>query len=257
MLAWAWAHTERARLVAITTPGNTRSWGLMERLGMTRRADGDFDHPALAEGDPLRRHLTYHGIGPAAPSRHVGDVGSVGTDASAMTARLPLRLRRRPRRATRPAPDRGCRRAPRRSPANASRSLASADACARQSSSAASAVCAVSHASLPTVRAPATRRRPRARAASASKPLADASSLPPSVYQLRIEHRIGDDRRGRARPPARRSPPLRRARCQRRIARLSAAQPAAAGTGGRRASSHRPMRRKNPAQRTCAPRQPF
>jgi hypothetical protein len=26
---------------------------------MTRLPDGDFDHPALAPGDPLRRHLTY------------------------------------------------------------------------------------------------------------------------------------------------------------------------------------------------------
>ena len=58
-LAWAWTHTVRAKIVAITTPGNVRSWGLMKRIGMTRVADGDFDHPALAEGDPLRRHLTY------------------------------------------------------------------------------------------------------------------------------------------------------------------------------------------------------
>jgi RimJ/RimL family protein N-acetyltransferase len=58
-LAWAWANTGLERVVAITTPGNTRSWGLMERLGMTRVAGGDFDHPALAEGDPLRPHLTY------------------------------------------------------------------------------------------------------------------------------------------------------------------------------------------------------
>lgn len=58
-LAWAWASTQLPRVLAITTPGNTRSWGLMIRLGMARVADGDFDHPALAEGDPLRRHLTY------------------------------------------------------------------------------------------------------------------------------------------------------------------------------------------------------
>ena len=58
-LDWAWAHTDSARVVAITTPGNTASWGLMERLGMTRLADGDFEHPALAEGDPLRAHIGY------------------------------------------------------------------------------------------------------------------------------------------------------------------------------------------------------
>lgn len=44
-------------IIAFTTPSNTRSWGLMERLGMT--PDGDFDHPRLPEGHPLRRHLLY------------------------------------------------------------------------------------------------------------------------------------------------------------------------------------------------------
>ena len=58
-LAWAWANTDSARVVAITTPGNRASRGLMERLGMTRLVDGDFDHPALAQGDPLRPHLSY------------------------------------------------------------------------------------------------------------------------------------------------------------------------------------------------------
>lgn len=58
-LDWAWANTDRPRVVAITTPGNTASWGLMERLGMHRLADGDFDHPLLAPGDPLRPHLSY------------------------------------------------------------------------------------------------------------------------------------------------------------------------------------------------------
>lgn len=54
----AWA-ANTPRVLAITVPANKRSWGLMERLGMARVADGEFDHPALAEGDPLRRHLTY------------------------------------------------------------------------------------------------------------------------------------------------------------------------------------------------------
>lgn len=58
-LAWAWANLDAPRVTAITVPANERSWGLMIRLGMTRLADGDFDHPVLADGDPLRRHLTY------------------------------------------------------------------------------------------------------------------------------------------------------------------------------------------------------
>jgi RimJ/RimL family protein N-acetyltransferase len=45
---------------AVTVPANGRSWGLMERLGMTRDLDRDFDHPALPPGDPLRRHILYH-----------------------------------------------------------------------------------------------------------------------------------------------------------------------------------------------------
>ena len=44
---------------AITVPANTASRALMERLGMTRVVDGDFDHQKLAEDDPLRRHLLY------------------------------------------------------------------------------------------------------------------------------------------------------------------------------------------------------
>lgn len=58
-LAWAWRELDVASVVAITVQDNTRSWGLMERLGMTRNPDDDFDHPALAEGDPLRRHILY------------------------------------------------------------------------------------------------------------------------------------------------------------------------------------------------------
>lgn len=58
-LAWGFANLDHPRILAITTPGNIRSWGLMERLGMRRLPDGDFDHPRLAERDPLRAHITY------------------------------------------------------------------------------------------------------------------------------------------------------------------------------------------------------
>jgi RimJ/RimL family protein N-acetyltransferase len=46
-------------IVGITTPANRRSWGLMERLGMVRDVDGDFDHPGVPEGHRLRRHVLY------------------------------------------------------------------------------------------------------------------------------------------------------------------------------------------------------
>ncbi|WP_298673547.1 GNAT family N-acetyltransferase [uncultured Sphingomonas sp.] len=55
----AWATTDWPAIAAITVPANERSWGLMIRLGMVRDPQGDFDHPSLAVGDPLRRHLTY------------------------------------------------------------------------------------------------------------------------------------------------------------------------------------------------------
>ena len=48
-----------AEIVSYTVPRNRRSWAVMERIGMTRDPDGDFDHPALPEGHPLRRHLLY------------------------------------------------------------------------------------------------------------------------------------------------------------------------------------------------------
>lgn len=48
-----------AHVVSFTAPANTRSVGVMSRLGMTRVPDGDFEHPRLPAGHPLRRHVTY------------------------------------------------------------------------------------------------------------------------------------------------------------------------------------------------------
>jgi RimJ/RimL family protein N-acetyltransferase len=50
-------------IVAFTVPANRRSWRLMERLGMTRDPDADFDHPAVPEGHALRRHILYRAGG--------------------------------------------------------------------------------------------------------------------------------------------------------------------------------------------------
>lgn len=46
-------------IVAFTVPANVRSRRVMEKLGMTRDPADDFDHPSLAEGHPLRRHVLY------------------------------------------------------------------------------------------------------------------------------------------------------------------------------------------------------
>jgi ribosomal-protein-alanine N-acetyltransferase len=46
-------------VVSFTVPGNLRSRRVMERLGLARDAHGDFDHPKLPEGHPLRPHVLY------------------------------------------------------------------------------------------------------------------------------------------------------------------------------------------------------
>lgn len=46
-------------IVSFTVPENVRSRRVMERLGMTHDPAGDFDHPLLVEGHPLRRHVLY------------------------------------------------------------------------------------------------------------------------------------------------------------------------------------------------------
>jgi RimJ/RimL family protein N-acetyltransferase len=48
-----------AEIVAFTTTLNVRSQGVMERIGMERDTEADFDHPSLPEGSPLRRHVLY------------------------------------------------------------------------------------------------------------------------------------------------------------------------------------------------------
>lgn len=59
VLGWAWANTDADQVWAITVEQNPASWGLMERLGMSRRHDLDFDHPQVSEDSPYRRHIAY------------------------------------------------------------------------------------------------------------------------------------------------------------------------------------------------------
>jgi RimJ/RimL family protein N-acetyltransferase len=44
-------------IVSFTVPANTRSRRVMEKLGM--KFSGEFDHPWIAEGHPLCRHVLY------------------------------------------------------------------------------------------------------------------------------------------------------------------------------------------------------
>ena len=58
-LDWAWSNLDVARIVAMTVPANRPSWTVMERVGMSRRPDLDFAHPAFPSGHPLSAHVTY------------------------------------------------------------------------------------------------------------------------------------------------------------------------------------------------------
>lgn len=58
-LAFAFEDFGLDEVVSFTVPANLRSRRVMEKLGMTRRPEDDFDHPGLPEGHPLRRHVLY------------------------------------------------------------------------------------------------------------------------------------------------------------------------------------------------------
>ncbi len=46
-------------LVSFAVPANLRSRRVMENIGMVHDPAGDFDHPRLPQGHPLRRHVLY------------------------------------------------------------------------------------------------------------------------------------------------------------------------------------------------------
>jgi RimJ/RimL family protein N-acetyltransferase len=48
-----------SEIVSFTAVDNQRSRRVMERIGMRRDPAGDFDHPRVPEGHPLRRHVLY------------------------------------------------------------------------------------------------------------------------------------------------------------------------------------------------------
>src|SRR5688500_7565183 len=58
-LGFAFEGLGLGEVVSFTVPANSRSRKVMERLGMTRAAADDFDHPGLPEGHPLRPHVLY------------------------------------------------------------------------------------------------------------------------------------------------------------------------------------------------------
>jgi ribosomal-protein-alanine N-acetyltransferase len=58
-LAVAFGDLGLEEVVSMTTTTNDRSQRVMKKLGMRRDAADDFDHPKIAEGHPLRRHVLY------------------------------------------------------------------------------------------------------------------------------------------------------------------------------------------------------
>ncbi|MBT8765330.1 GNAT family N-acetyltransferase [Metapseudomonas boanensis] len=58
-LTFAFEGLQLPEVVSFTVPGNLRSRALMARLGLQRDLAGDFEHPRLPEGHPLRAHVLY------------------------------------------------------------------------------------------------------------------------------------------------------------------------------------------------------
>lgn len=58
-LAFGFEDAGLAEIVSFTNAGNHRSQRVMERIGMTRDPAGDFDHPAVPLGHPIRPHVLY------------------------------------------------------------------------------------------------------------------------------------------------------------------------------------------------------
>jgi ribosomal-protein-alanine N-acetyltransferase len=58
-LEFGFETADLSEIVALTVPGNTRSRAVMSRLGMTRDACDDFDHPLVPAGHRLTRHVLY------------------------------------------------------------------------------------------------------------------------------------------------------------------------------------------------------
>ena len=61
-------------IVSFTVLANERSRAVMRRLGMTRDRAGDFEHPSLPPGHPLRQHVLYRLAAPSSgdAGRHAG-----------------------------------------------------------------------------------------------------------------------------------------------------------------------------------------
>ncbi|THD77942.1 MAG: N-acetyltransferase [Phenylobacterium sp.] len=65
VIAEGFASHEAAEIFAFTGRTNLRSQAVMQRLGMRRRPERDFDHPLLADDHPLKHHIVFVAERPA------------------------------------------------------------------------------------------------------------------------------------------------------------------------------------------------
>jgi 3-dehydroquinate dehydratase / shikimate dehydrogenase len=61
-LAFGFEKMRLEEIVSFTTVGNLRSRHVMDRIGMTHDAKGDFDHPQLPKDHPLIKHVLYRKV---------------------------------------------------------------------------------------------------------------------------------------------------------------------------------------------------
>ena len=59
VLDFGFTHARLDEILSFTAVSNLRSRRVMEKIGMTRSAADDFDHPSVPEGHWLRRHVLY------------------------------------------------------------------------------------------------------------------------------------------------------------------------------------------------------
>ena len=64
VLDLAFTKLRMVEVVSFTATINQPSRRVMERIGMTHDSAEDFDHPNIAAGHPLRRHVLYRAVAP-------------------------------------------------------------------------------------------------------------------------------------------------------------------------------------------------
>ncbi|MCO6000039.1 GNAT family N-acetyltransferase [Actinoallomurus rhizosphaericola] len=83
VLAFAFEDLRLPEVVSFTAHQNLRSQAVMRRIGMTHDADGDFDHPFIPEGHPLRPHVLFRMRAEERPAAATGSSSREGDDPDA------------------------------------------------------------------------------------------------------------------------------------------------------------------------------